>query len=537
MFALSKVLRRSQSLRLGACNVMHYSKLEIPLGERNGSLESNALVHDKHEAFSSSYELPWNFSTGRRSLSSDAGPKSSGEEDDLESLGTPDDTSGDSEDGLQSEDELSGDEGDIDGAELELHSEAGKTLGSKRSSELFKAIVSVSGLSVATALDKWVEDGKDINRTEIANAMLQLRRRRMYGRALQHYELEERDYASRLDLIAKIRGLHKGELYIERIPGSFRGELVYRTLLTNYASTSNVRKAEARVDKKKIADMLLMMEKENLKPTLYTYKILIDAKGASNDISGMEEIVETMKSEGVEVDLRAKSIVARHYASAGLKEKAEKVLKEMEGESLEDNSYVCKDLLSIYGFLQRADEVTRIWKICEANHPFYKESLAAILAFGKINKVKEAEAVFEKSVKMGHRVSSGMYSVLLRVYVDHKMVSEGKDLVKRMLDSGCNIGALTWDALIRLYVEAGEVEKADSSLSKATQLKQIKPLMSSFMYVMDEYARKGDVHNTEKIFQRMRQSGYHSRFRQFQSLIHAYVNAKAPAYGMKDRMN
>ncbi|KAG2268411.1 hypothetical protein Bca52824_062966 [Brassica carinata] len=251
MFALSKVLRRSQSLRLGACNVMHYSKLEIPLGERNGSLESNALVHDKHEAFSSSYELPWNFSTGRRSLSSDAGPKSSGEEDDLESLGTPDDTSGDSEDGLQSEDELSGDEGDIDGAELELHSEAGKTLGSKRSSELFKAIVSVSGLSVATALDKWVEDGKDINRTEIANAMLQLRRRRMYGRALQHYELEERDYASRLDLIAKIRGLHKGELYIERIPGSFRGELVYRTLLTNYASTSNVRKAEAVFNKMK----------------------------------------------------------------------------------------------------------------------------------------------------------------------------------------------------------------------------------------------------------------------------------------------
>lgn len=176
---------RSQSLRLGACNAVYYSKLEIPLGERNGSDESSALIHDKHEAFSSSYELPWNFPTGRRSLSSDAGARSSGEEDEIESLGTPDDTSGDSEDGLQSEEELSCDEGDIDGAELELLSEAGKTPGSKRSSELFKAIVSVSGLSVASALDKWVEEGKDINRTEIANAMLQLRRRRMYGRALQ----------------------------------------------------------------------------------------------------------------------------------------------------------------------------------------------------------------------------------------------------------------------------------------------------------------------------------------------------------------
>ncbi|CAH2037507.1 unnamed protein product [Thlaspi arvense] len=570
MFALSKVLRRSQSLRLGACNAVCYSKLEIPLGERNGCIQSNALIHGKTEALPRFYELSWSSSTGRRSLSSDAGAKSAGEEDDIESLGTPNETSGDSEDdGLQSEEELSVDDGDIEGAELELHPEAGKLVASKRSSELFNAILSVSGLSVASALDKWVEEGKEINRTEIANAMLQLRRRRMYGRALQmsewleenkHFELDERDYASRLDLIAKIRGLHKGEVYIEKIPESFRGELVYRTLLSNCAATSNVMKAEAvfnkmkdlgfprtsyacdqmltlykRVDKKKIADVLLLMEKENLKPSLYTYKILIDTKGSVKDIAGMEQILETMKSEGVELDLRAQSIIARHYASAGLKEKAEKVLKEMEGESLEANRHACKDLISIYGSLQREDEVTRIWKICEEK-PFYNESIAAILAFGKINKVKEAEEAFEKSVKMGHRVSSSMYSVLLRVYVDHKMVSEGKDLVKRMLDSGCNIGALSWDALIKLYVEAGEVEKADSSLSNATKLKQIKPLMSSFMYVMDEYASKGDVHSTEKIFQRMRQAGYHSRFKQFQTLIEAYVNAKAPAYGMKDRM-
>lgn len=376
----------------------------------------------------------------------------------------------------------------------------------------------------------------------------------------KQFELEERDYASRLDLISKVRGLHKGEVYIKRVPESFRGELVYRTLLSNYAATSNVRKAEEvfkkmkdlgfplstfacdqmlilykRVNKKKIADVLLLMEKETLKPSLNTYKILIDTKGLSNDITGMEKIMETMKSEGVELDLRAQFIIARNYASAGLKEKAEKLLKEIEGESLEENRHVCKDLLSIYGFLQNADEVTRIWKICEEN-PRYNESLAAILAFGKIDKVKEAEAVFEKMLKMAHRVSSNVYSVLLKVYVDHKMVSEGKDLVKQMSDSGCNMGALTWDAVIKLYVEAGEVEKAESSLSKATQSKQIKLLMSSFMYVMDEYVKRGDVHNTEKNFQRMKQAGYQSRFRTYQALIQAYANAKAPAYGMNDRM-
>lgn len=162
------------------------------MGERNGSFESNALIiHEQHEAFPSFHERSWSSSTGRRSFSSDAGAKSAGEEEDLNSdLESPNETS-------DSDGELSGDEDDIEGAELELHvpdSEAGKLTASKRSSELFQAIVAFSGVSVGSALDKWVEEGKEINRTEIANAMLQLRRRRMYGRAMQVYLLLNKNF-------------------------------------------------------------------------------------------------------------------------------------------------------------------------------------------------------------------------------------------------------------------------------------------------------------------------------------------------------
>lgn len=156
-----------------------YSKLDVPLGERNSAIESNALIHDKYEAFPRFYELSWSSSTGRRSLSSDAGANTAGEEDVLENRNSD-------------EEEFSGDEGDIEGGDLELlvpDSEAGKIVVGKRSSELFKAIVSVSGVAVGSALDKWVEEGKEINRTEFTNAMLQLRKRRMYGRALQVYNL------------------------------------------------------------------------------------------------------------------------------------------------------------------------------------------------------------------------------------------------------------------------------------------------------------------------------------------------------------
>lgn len=578
MFVLSKVLRRSQRLPLGVCNAIH-AKLEITL-ERSSILQSPSVIYDKSQAFERYYQVSSDFSTSRRALSSEADAKSVGEEDDLEEgfseierMKAAQDASSesDTEDELVSEGELSGNEDGVEGAEGELDPlESGTRRETrKRSTELFRAIASAPGLSVGSALDKWLEEGKEINRVEVANAMLNLRRRRMYGRALQmsewleankQIELNERDYASRLDLTAKVHGLQKAEAYIEKIPKSFRGEVIYRTLLANSVATSNVKKAEQvfnkmkdlgfplstfacdqllflykRIDKKKIADVLLLMEKENVKPSIITYRILIDTKGLSNDITGMDQIVETMKAEGVEPDLHTQSIRAKHYAAAGLEEKADKVLKEMEGESLTANRWACKDLLPVYASLGKADEVNRIWKICEEN-PRLEESLAAILAFGKLKKINEAEEIFEKALKMSSRVSSKIFTALLRVYVDHKMLSKGKDLVKRMAESGCAIGALTWDGLIRLYVEAGEVEKADTLLKKSTQQAQMRPLMTSFMYLMDAYAKRGDVRNTEKIFLRMRQAGYVSRLRQFQALLEAYVNAKSPAYGMRDRM-
>ncbi|KAJ0041042.1 hypothetical protein Pint_27516 [Pistacia integerrima] len=556
------------------------SILQFPRAVSDRGLSSLRFYHS---SYSSS-----NFSVGRRGLSSLAGTKSSGEEDDLEEgfseLETPaseavqeNNVEVENDDGLISEPELSGDNEDIeDPIQSDLESfdtesdPTKKTSRKNRSfSELFKTILAAPGLSISSALDKFVEEGKDLSREEISMAMLNLRKRRMYGRALQlsewleakkQLEFVERDYASRVDLIAKIRGIQKAEQYIQKIPKSFRGEVIYRTLLANCVAITNVQKAEEifnkmkdlefpitsfacnqllllykKVDKKKIADVLLLMEKENVKPSLFTYKILIDTKGQSNDITGMDQIVETMKAEGMELDIRTQAILARHYVSAGLKEKAESMLKEMEGGNLKEHRWACRLLLPLYAELGKADEVGRLWKFCEAN-PRLPECVAAIEAWGKLKKIEEAEAVFDRMLKTWNKLSSRNYSALLKVYANHKMLAKGKDLVKQMADSGCRIGPLTWDALIKLHVEAGELEKADSILQKAAQQNQLKPMFSSYVLIMEQYAKRGDIHNTEKLFHRMRQVGYMSRLRQFQTLIQAYIKAKAPAYGMRERM-
>ncbi|XP_057947806.1 pentatricopeptide repeat-containing protein At1g80270, mitochondrial-like [Malania oleifera] len=588
---------RNRVFSIGASRVC-CAKSEIAstyLDDKADISEPSLLLFDRcfllKKYYHATHAFP-KFSVWRHHFSSEASAKSSGEEDgledgfsELETSATADVgreiTDNGNEDELISEPEFSSDD-EVEGGNLESRSQnelelsdtetvvSEKKPDSKRvPSELFKAVMAAPGLSIHNALDKWVEEGKELSRAEISLAMLNLRKRRMYGRALQLYEwLEtnkqidfvERDYASRLDLIAKIRGLQKAEQYIEKIPQSFRGEVIYRTLLANCVATSNVKKAEQlfnkmkdlefpitsfacnqllllykRIDKKKIADVLLLMEKENVKPSLFTYRILIDTKGQSNDITGMDQIVETMKDEGIEPDISTQALIAKHYISGGLKEKAEAVLKEMEGSNIRENRGACRALLPLYAALGKADDVGRLWKVCEAN-PRLDDCMAAIEAWGKLKKIEEAEAVFDRMVKTWKKLASRHYSALLKVYANHKMLTKGKDLVKRMADSGARIGPLTWDALVKLFVEAGEVEKADSVLQKAAHQNQLRPMFCSFMAIMDQYAKRGDVHNSEKIFHRMRQAGYVARARQFQALVQAYINAKAPAYGMRERM-
>jgi hypothetical protein len=77
------------------------------------------------------------------------------------------------------------DELDLSDTESDPAEEEKKSRSAKSRSELFKAIVSVSGLSVDSALNKWVEKGKDLSRQEITLALINLRKRKMYGRALQ----------------------------------------------------------------------------------------------------------------------------------------------------------------------------------------------------------------------------------------------------------------------------------------------------------------------------------------------------------------
>jgi len=518
------------------------------------------------------------FSSGQfawsRGFSSQPGENSGDKDDELEDgfsdLEVPP-KAGKTDAGLTSEDssdEDAADEFGLDDVDADAKPEK-EYIKRTSGSILLKTVLEAPRHQLTSALEKWRKDGNALDRSELYFVLIQLRKRKWYNKALelvewvqklQLFELEERDFAARVDLTAKVYGLHKAEQYIEKIPASHRGEVVYRTLLANCVATDNVKKSEEvfnrmkdlgfppttfsfnqllllykRLDKKKIADVLTMMEKEDVKPSLFTYKLLVDAKGLVGDIEAMEKVVESMEKDGIEPDLMFNATIARHYIFNGQREKAETLLESMEGDDIQKNRFACKILLPLHAFLGNSDDVERIWKVCEDNTRL-DECKSAIEAFGKLGNVEKAEKVFEDMLVKWKTLSPKFYNTLLKVYADQNLLDKGKELAKRMDENHVRFGTQTLDALVKLYVDAGEVEKAESLLHKLSLKNYIKPNYSSYMKLLDSYSKKGDIHNAEKVFNKLRQIGYTGRIRMYQLLLHSYLHAKAPAYGFKERM-
>lgn len=119
-----------------------------------------------------------NFLLSRHELSSIAGSTSNKEEEaseDAVQLDTPEEEIYDNE--LISEPDL-----DLSDGKDDIEILSGRRIAK---SELFNAIANAPGSSVHHALEKWVEEGKELNREEISLAMSNFFRHRMYNKALQ----------------------------------------------------------------------------------------------------------------------------------------------------------------------------------------------------------------------------------------------------------------------------------------------------------------------------------------------------------------
>lgn len=184
------------------------------------------------------------------------------------------------------------------------------------------------------------------------------------------------DHAIRLDLVAKARGITSAEEYFINLPEPAKNNLAYGALLNCYCKELMTGKAEALMEKMKelrfasspmvynslmtlytktnrhdkIPSIIQEMKADDVMPDCFTYNVWMRALAAMKDISGVERVIEEMKRDGrVTADWTTYSNLASIYVDAGMFQKAEGALKELEKRNDGRDLSAYQFLITLYG--------------------------------------------------------------------------------------------------------------------------------------------------------------------------------------------
>nr|CAD1830229.1 unnamed protein product [Ananas comosus var. bracteatus] len=219
--------------------------------------------------------------------------------------------------------------------------------------------------SVRAELESFLDSRKRVFKWEVGVSVRKLRTHNRFRPALKLSEVMARrgmnptvsDQAIRLDLYAKARSIASAEEYFVNLPETSKNHLTYGALLNCYCKELMTEKAEALMEKmkelrfatssmsynslmtlyaktnqpEKVPSIIQEMKANDILPDCYTYNVWMRALAVMNDISGVERVIEEMKRDGrVTADWTTYSNLASIYVDAGMFQKAESALRELE---------------------------------------------------------------------------------------------------------------------------------------------------------------------------------------------------------------
>ncbi|QHO31322.1 hypothetical protein HN51_019540 [Arachis hypogaea] len=435
-------------------------------------------------------------------------------------------------------------------------------------SELRHQIIGGNGdprIPVTLILNQWLQHGGSLTHSQIQYLIATLSYSRRYTHALQisewmsessKYNLTPGDIAKHLNLISKVRGLEQTESFYRGIPDALNGFKVNAALLKCYAEHKSLEKAEAIMKKiKKVCpvnspacyNMMLklyaqlgkydkldslmreMMEKDIRNGAMFT--IRLNAYVAAADIEGMEKLLMRMEVDPLAtVDWYIYTTAANGYLKGGNVEKALSALKKSERLAVGRSKRLAfASIQTIYAAIGNKDEVYRIWDKCKASNGFWNKGYLCMLSsLVKLADIVGAEKISEEWESNYKVFDTRIPHLMIHTYCKLGMLDKAEAYIKRLLDSGKQLHASTWESLAEHYCVDNSMEKAvqamKTALSAERSRRRPKPfVLAAFLEYLKE---KGDLESVLQILKFYSDGGYLSVVT-YDKLV-SYVHGEIP---------
>ncbi|XP_073032289.1 large ribosomal subunit protein mL101 (rPPR4) [Primulina eburnea] len=432
--------------------------------------------------------------------------------------------------------------------------------------------------NVREQLNHFLKSHKSAYKWEVGKSLKHLRSRKLYGPALKLSETMEKrgmnrtvsDEAIHLDLVAKSNGISAAETYFLNLPESSKNHLTYGALLNCYCKDLMTEKAVALFEKMKelnleltsmpynslmtlylktglpkmVPTIIQEMKACDIMPDIYTYNVWMRALAAVEDIPGVEKVIDEMKRDGrVAGDWTTYSNLASIYADAGLFDKANKALRELEVKNTSRELSAYQFLITLHGRTGNLHEVYRIWRSLKlafqrtANISY----LNMIQVLVNLNDLPGAEKCFKEWASGCKTYDIRVGNVLIGAYLREGLFNKAEVLMNLARRRGSKPNLKSWELYLDYYMKKRDIKSAVDCVENAISAGKVEgdewalsPLIVGEL--MQHLEHNKDVEGAEAFLAILTKSKYKLQSEVLESLIRIYAASGKKSSTMRQRI-
>ncbi|XP_074267793.1 pentatricopeptide repeat-containing protein At4g01990, mitochondrial-like [Silene latifolia] len=434
--------------------------------------------------------------------------------------------------------------------------------------------VGSTGGRVSDVLHRLIRSGQRVNKVDLYDCFKDLRKRGRYQQCLEILDWFEkgridssgRDFALRIDILHKLKGLAEAEKYFDGIPSDFKNHYVYGSLLNCYCADLETDKAMSTFKKmdemgfasnvlafnhlldlyvkikqpEKVPQLISEMKKKQVPLNGHTYSFWIQSYRLVGDLEGVERVFQEAQEDSlVKDDWVIHSNVASVFIEFGQFEKALSHLEKLKiflNNSDNPSRNAFQHLISLYAGAGSLDSVIETWNTIKSKFKVdNKQSYASLLeALSRLDDIKGLENYFREWESTCKNYDERVPAVVIGAYLRHDMVEEAERLLKDATKKAGNVLRSPHVKFMNYYFEKGETECALKHMEAAIVSKW-KPIAKKLDPCFQHFKDQKDVDGLEKFCQLLKRA--HSLdTKAYIRLLQTYVAAEKTAPDMRKRI-
>ncbi|XP_074319931.1 pentatricopeptide repeat-containing protein At1g02370, mitochondrial-like [Silene latifolia] len=434
--------------------------------------------------------------------------------------------------------------------------------------------VGSKGGKVSDVLHRILKTGQHVNRVPLFYCFKDLRKRGRYQQCLEILDWFEkgksdplgRDFALRVDMLHKVKGLAEAEKYFDNIPSASKNKYVYGSLLSCYCADLETDKALATFKKmdemgfpshvvvfnnilnlyvktkqlEKVPELISEMKNKHVALDGHTYSYWIQSYRLLGDLEGVERVFhEAQKDILVKDNWVIYCNVASVFIEFGQFEKASSHLEKLENildSSDNPSRSAFEHLISLYAGVGKLDSVIQTWNKLKSKHKVdNKRSYVSLLqALSRLDDIKGLENYFREWESTCENYDDFVPAVLISAYLRHGMLEEADLLLKDATKKTGNVVRFPHVEFMNYYFGKGQTECALKHMEAAIVSKW-KPLAEKLDPCFQHFKDRKDVDGLEKFCQLLKRAGALDT-KAYLWLLETHVDAEKTAPDMRERI-